>query len=214
MTKKKSKTALKAAARKKAARKKAQQHKRQKAAQQRQSNPSSTESPKRDIKEKTTRNEDAITTDPVVDYPFPVDVDEIDAETLMHRMLREAEQIEEDDDIVDKEAANTSAKMLTPQQVQEQKAREKAKTMSKAEKRAALRRKIRGLQADRAALTAEQRLTDSRGKKVTSQVRPTQAQMMKAQAGQLGKVDPNNVSEEQIALATQMMETNPHLSLD
>lgn len=147
-------------------------------------------------------------------------------EALMAQLEMEAAAIEEDEQANEQDLQDRSLRMLTPEQVEANKQQQKAATMTKAERRAALRKKIRSMQADRSSMSTDQFPVDARGKRIRSKVRMTQAQIRKARSGQLGlssnsggggakqQFDPENLTEEQMARITEMMQKNPQLLPD
>lgn len=136
---------------------------------------------------------------------------------MMADMELEAENIVENDEALQSDLQNRSLKMLTPSQVEELKKDAERKMQTPQQKRAALRKMIQAKKADRTKLTADQRPTDAKGRVLRGRARVTKQQMQKAQTGQLGQgagnVDINNITPEQMAQATDMLEKNPQLKV-
>lgn len=136
---------------------------------------------------------------------------------MMAQVELEAEEIKEDDDAVKSDLHNKSLRMLTPEQVDKEKKEKEREQLTPAKRHALLRKMIRDKRADRTRMAPGQQQTDARGRRVPNQQRMTQQQLNKIRNGQMGGVggaagiDPNNITPDAMAQATEMLRKNPHL---
>ncbi len=145
----------------------------------------------------------------------PVDLEQLrkqqELEVQMAQLEFDAEQVEEKDTSIDK-----GLRMLTPDEVEEQKKTAQRANRTRAQKRRDLQKAIRDKQSDRRAMTEDQKPKDAHGKKIPHAMRLTKQKMAQMQSGQLGMssrgpTNPDDITPEQLEQASKTLENNPHL---